>query len=133
MRKKYFLSSISNHEFSVNSDPDAFADDLVEKLDTLEDIDLLATDSLQTDHCYAASISPPDAGSMPISPASTSPSSYHSSSGDDALDNYGNFDILQQAADEIFRTPKEEDFEICRVSFIWIILKNWRVLKIFKF
>ncbi|CAI2318481.1 unnamed protein product [Caenorhabditis sp. 36 PRJEB53466] len=101
---------------------DCFADELTNQLDTMDqDLELEPLDpldSLQTeDHCYAASLSPPDAHSLPISPASTSPSSYHSSGGDeDISDNYANFgvDILQVATDTLFRAPKQEDFEICR-------------------
>ena len=75
----------------------------------------LMDDNLSSDdhhhHCY--SLSPADSGSLPISPASTSPSSYHSSGGEDNMDMYQS--ILQQAENEIFR-PKDEDYDICRVS-----------------
>uniref|UniRef100_A0A8R1E0K4 BZIP domain-containing protein n=2 Tax=Caenorhabditis japonica TaxID=281687 RepID=A0A8R1E0K4_CAEJA len=70
-------------------------------------------ESLQSDHCYAASLSPDD-GSLPISPASTSPSSYHSSGGEENMDSYFKLDILQQASQELLLNPKDDDFEICR-------------------
>ncbi|CAB3407214.1 unnamed protein product [Caenorhabditis bovis] len=79
----------------TNFTPDEFCDDLVSKLDSLQD---------EPDHAYAAPLSP--VGSLALSHASTSPSSYHSSSGSE--DAY-HVDILQQASDEIFKLPKEED------------------------
>lgn len=97
-----------------NTDPETFADDL---LHTLEQMDpenfnsLGNTSDAMDEHDY--SLSPQDSGSLPISPASTSPSSYHSSGGEDNMDNYPfSFDILQQAENEIFRA-KDEDYEIC--------------------
>lgn len=105
------LDDTSFLEKNFTTDPDQFTDNLFNELKTIEDgnLDLMDDNSeSMDDHCY--SLSPPDSGSLPMSPASTSPSSYHSSGGEDNMDIYQN--ILQQAENEIFR-PKDEDFEIC--------------------
>ncbi|EGT38770.1 hypothetical protein CAEBREN_08911 [Caenorhabditis brenneri] len=96
--------SFFDKNFSNESE---FCDDLYSKLEQIDGLDDIA-DSLN-EHCYSLS---PNDGSLPISPASTSPSSYHSSGGEDNMDNFSGLDILQQAEYEIFR-PKEEEFEIC--------------------
>lgn len=75
--------------------------------------DLIGMDDMDNDNCY--SLSPPDSGSLPISPASTSPSSYHSSGGEDLMDCYPSIDILQQASEELLYS-KDDDYEICSVS-----------------
>ncbi|UMM13760.1 hypothetical protein L5515_001875 [Caenorhabditis briggsae] len=97
-----------------STDPDKFTDDLLDKLDAMGEDNFGLMDDNNSDsmneHCY--SLSPPDSGSLPISPASTSPSSYHSSGGEDNMDNYSQLDILQRAENEIFEV-KEEDYEIC--------------------
>uniref|UniRef100_A0A1I7TD03 BZIP domain-containing protein n=1 Tax=Caenorhabditis tropicalis TaxID=1561998 RepID=A0A1I7TD03_9PELO len=106
--------SIFDTNFLDSTDPgEKFADDLCNKLEAMDDEDLDSMDNISdnlNDHCY--SLSPEDTGSLPISPASTSPSSYHSSGGEDNTDNFSGLDILQQAEYEIFRT-KEDDYEIC--------------------
>lgn len=109
------LDDPSFFEKNYDSDPEKFADDLYSKLEAMNDGSLESMDDIsdglnELNDCY--SLSPPDAGSLPISPASTSPSSYHSSGGEDNLDTFPGLDILQQAEYEIFR-PKEDDYEIC--------------------
>ncbi|CAI5439400.1 unnamed protein product [Caenorhabditis angaria] len=86
---------------------DEFCDNLVSKLDSLQ---------AEADHCYAAAPLSP-VGSLALSQASTSPSSYsHSSSGEETS-SYNHMDILQQASNEIFKVPKEEeDFEFCQTG-----------------
>ncbi|EFO90140.1 CRE-LET-607 protein [Caenorhabditis remanei] len=112
------LEGIDDAAFLENNfsstDPEEFTDNLFNELKTMEDANFdLMDDNLSSDdhhhHCY--SLSPADSGSLPISPASTSPSSYHSSGGEDNMDMYQS--ILQQAENEIFR-PKDEDYDICR-------------------
>lgn len=99
-----------NEKYEAN--PDLLADDLFNQL---EEMDSNGMTGNLNEHCY--SLSPEDSGSLPISPASTSPSSYHSSGGEDNLDTFmglEGLDILNQAGNELLKEEDEDDTEFCR-------------------